>query len=385
MIALIRDIIHQFGPRLAGSEAENNAQLYLKNKLSSFATSAEQQFFEAPLTAKFRKMKIYATLYWLSVLLLFFNPFIAAIIAIANAFITVSDLMRNGTLLDFLFPTMQSSNVTATVEPTNTAQQTIVFAGHIDSTEECQWWFWLKQTGGYLTFICGILIIALAIYATINLLWLLLFSEQVLSEIKWLFLALSPVQIVYFTFHSKKVVEGAADNLSGIAIAFELLKYFHENKLKNTRIRFISFGAEEKGLRGSKAYVKKNLNQLNNEKSILINIDTIRVANDVSIVHKETMIGVNHNEALVKKVKASFDNLHFPCRINPLPMGGTDAVPFSMNQIPAISIIGLNTQKLDPTYHTRLDTLNMLEPQALVNVKQALIHFTNEIDTSISQ
>lgn len=384
MIALIRDIIQQFGPRLAGSEAESNAQLYLMTKLKNFATNVEQQHFVAPLTAKFRKMKIYATLYWVSVLLLFFNPFLAAIVAIANAFVTVSDLMRNGTLLDFIFPKCKSSNVTATVEPTNSARQTIMFAGHIDSTEECQWWYWLKQTGGYLTFACGILIVALAVYASINLLWLLLFSKQILSEIKWLFLALSPVQIVYFTFHSKRVVEGAADNLSGIAIAFELLKYFHENKLQNTRIRFISFGAEEKGLRGSKAYVAMNLQQIKDEKSMLINIDTIRVTNDVSIVHKETMIGVNHNEALVKKIKASFDKLNLPCRINPLPMGGTDAVPFSMNNIPAVSIIGLNTKKLDRTYHTRLDTLEMLEPQALVNVKQALIHFTHEIDASIS-
>jgi len=380
MIDFIADIIKQFGPRLAGSEAERGAQLFVKTELEKFAPKVELQTFEAALTAKFRKMKIYAVLYWLSVVVFFFNPFIAFILAIINAAITVNDLMRNGTWLDFLYPTLQSCNVTTAIEPQSEVKQTIVFAGHIDSTEECQWWYWLKQWGGYLTFVCGILIVAYAAFCFFEVGARVVFNHSVLSPINWLFVALAPVQLVYFSFHSKKVVDGASDNLSGTAISFFLLKHFKENPLKNTRIRFISFGAEEKGLRGSKAYVQQNIEQLTAENSFVVNIDTIRLVKDISIVSKETMIGVNHNEPLVEGVKASFESLKFPIRVNPLPMGGTDAVPFSMAGIPAISVIGLDTKTLDPTYHTRLDTLDMIEPQSLENVKNALIDFVLKTD-----
>ncbi|MBX2903117.1 MAG: M28 family peptidase [Chitinophagales bacterium] len=383
MIGFISEIIQRFGPRLAGSTAEANAQLFVKQEIEQFLPQATLQTFKAPLTAKFRKMKIYAVLYWVSTALFFWNPLAAFVLAIGNAFITVNDLMRNGTLLDFLFPKLQSSNVTAVVEPQQRARQTIVFAGHIDSTEECQWWYWLKQLGGYLTFVCGILIILFAVFTTVEALFLIAFGKHVLRELNWFFLVLAPVQLVYFTFHSKRVVEGAADNLSGIAISYDLLKFFHNNPLQHTRIRFISFGSEEKGLRGSKAYVAANLAELKAENSKLVNIDTIRVAQDVTIVHKETMIGVAHDAGLVQEVKTAFDKLQLPCGIHPLPMGGTDAVPFSAQGIPAISIIGLNTKKLDPTYHTRLDTVAMLEPQALENVKQALIAYVQSSDARL--
>lgn len=380
MINFITEIVNQFGPRLAGSKAEAGVQLFVKNELEKFALNVKQQEFEAPLTAKFRKMKIYAGLYWISVVLFFWNPIVAWVLAIVNAVITVNDLMRNGTLLDSFFPLLKSSNVTATVEPKETAKQTIIFAGHIDSTEECQWWFWLKQLGGYLTFICGILIVLFAVYTTLEVLFLLAFSKHLFVPLNWFFVALSPFQLVYFTFHSKRVVEGAADNLSGISISFHLLKHFHQNPLNHIRIRFISFGSEEKGLRGSKAYVAANLEQLKTENSYLVNIDTIRLANEISVVNKETMVGVTHNINLVNNVKAAFDKCNFPCNINALNMGGTDAVPFSQNNIPAISIIGLNTKKLDPTYHTRLDKVGMIEPQSLKNVRDALIEFVQESD-----
>jgi len=383
MIHFIGEIIERFGPRLAGGAAERNAQLFLKAELEKFAAKAELQNFEAALTAKFRKMKIYAVLYWLSVAVFFFNPFAAFFIAIVNAAITVNDLMRNGTWLDFLYPKLQSCNVTAVVEPRGEAKKTIVFSGHIDSTEECQWWYWLKQWGGYLTFACGILIIAYAAFCFFEVSARVIFNQAVFTSLNWFFVALSPVQLVYFSFHSKKVVDGAVDNLSGTAISFFLLQHFKANPLAHTRVRFISFGAEEKGLRGSKAYVQQNIAQLKAENSFVVNIDTIRLVKDVCIIDKETMIGVNHNEQLASEVRSSFEGLQLPVKVSSLPMGGTDAVPFSMAGIPAVSVIGLDTKSLDPTYHTRLDTLDMIEPQSLQNVKNALVNFVEQTDKNV--
>jgi hypothetical protein len=374
LIQFIDTIITTYGPRLAGSEAEKGAQLYVKSELEKFGSHVSFQPFKAALGAKFRKMKIYAGLYWLSVAVFFFNPYAALALAILNAVVTYNDLMRNNTLLDFLFPVQESANVTAIIEPTGTATSTLVFSGHMDSTEECQWWYWLKGVGAYLTFGCGILIVLYPVFVLAAILF------PAISFLNWFFIIVSPVQLVYFTFHSSKVVPGASDNLSGVAIAFHTAKYFAENPLKNTRVRVISFGAEEKGLRGSKAYVAANLAQLKEEKAQLVNIDTIRVSDSVSLVNREPMANVVHSKDLEHRLTNSFANNNYAIPVNALPMGGTDAVPFSKNGIPAISIIGVPSDKLDPTYHTRLDTVDMIEPQALERVKNALIDFARTWD-----
>ncbi len=145
-------------------------------------------------------------------------------------------------------------------------------------------------------------------------------------------------------------------------------------------MRVISFGSEEKGLRGSKAYVAANLAQLRDEKANLVNIDTIRVSDSVSLVNREPMANVVHSIELERRLTNSFANNNYAIPVNALPMGGTDAVPFSKNNIPAISIIGVPSDKLDPTYHTRLDTVDMIEPQALERVKNALIDFARTWD-----
>ena len=63
--------------------------------------------------------------------------------------------------------------------------------------------------------------------------------------------------------HGDNPVHGACDNLSGVSIAFDMLKHFADpnekgkSTLKNTRIKFVSFGSEETGLTGSTQYVKE--------------------------------------------------------------------------------------------------------------------------------
>ena len=55
---------------------------------------------------------------------------------------------------------------------------------------------------------------------------------------------------------------GAADNLSAYALAVALCGFLLRNSSYipvDTEIRFISFGSEEAGLRGSRRYVERHL------------------------------------------------------------------------------------------------------------------------------
>jgi Zn-dependent M28 family amino/carboxypeptidase len=145
-------------------------------------------------------------------------------------------------------------------------------------------------------------------------------------------------------------------------------------------LRFISFGSEEKGLRGSNAYIKRHLQELQEENAHLINIDSVRLPDEVSIITGEAMSFVKFNENLIAKTAAAFASKNLPYKTGAIPMGATDAIPFQKNGIPSLSIIGISMKSLDPTYHTRLDVIENINQQALDNVKSALVALIQKWD-----
>ena len=386
----IQDIISRFGPRLAGTDAEMKAQHYLASEMKQFADDISIEPFQAPLTAKFGKMKYYASLYLVSLVLFWYSPLAALVVSLVCAIVLVCDLMRNDGIADFLFPLKTSHNVSAILEPEGEVKATLIFSGHMDSTQECTWWYRLKTLGAHLTIACGLIIALFPLF----LIWFIV-SAHILPSAStfniWIysaFVLLSPVTIIYYSFHGDIVVDGACDNLSGTIISKNVVSAFadpnHKGKstLKNIRIRFISFGSEEKGLRGSTAYIKAHLVSLQKENAHLINTDSVRLPSEICIITGEMMSFVHFDKELVKKVEKAFQSLDIFYKKGALPMGGTDAIPFQQHGIPSLSIIGMNMKSLDPTYHTRLDTLDNVDQTALDNVKVALIEFVRQWDQS---
>ncbi|PLJ77243.1 M28 family metallopeptidase [Infirmifilum sp. SLHALR2] len=82
-----------------------------------------------------------------------------------------------------------------------------------------------------------------------------------------------PEEIILVTAHYDSVlgVPGATDNAGGAALAVALAKSLSDRALKRT-VRFVLFGAEELGLRGSQAYVEKHKDE--QKKTVLVvNLD----------------------------------------------------------------------------------------------------------------
>lgn len=385
----IQDIISRFGPRPAGSEAELRAQSYIATQMKQLTDNVIVETFKAPLTAKFGKLKWYALSFNLSLIFFWFSPVAAFILSIICAIVLVCDLMRNDGIADFLFPLKTSVNVYATLEPQEEVTSTLIFSGHIDSTQECIWWYRLKTLGAKLTIAAGLIIASFPLF----LLWYIISThlfEAVVNINLGLYIAyvaLSPITIIYYTFHGDIVVEGACDNLSGVIISKNVVTNFADphNKgksiLKNTRLRFISFGAEEKGLRGSTAYCKTHITELKKENAHIVNTDSVRLPDKINIVSGEMMSFVKFDTTLINKIQAAFTSSLVPFKTGMLPMGGTDAIPFQKQNIPAVSIIGMDMKVLDPTYHTRLDTIDNVNQTALNHVKAGLTAFVKQWDT----
>ena len=85
--------------------------------------------------------------------------------------------------------------------------------------------------------------------------------------------------IIFLLIYDNNRSKGSVDNASGVAILIELAKIFKRNPLENYDVIVLWSGAEEWGLKGSKAFCKKNLNYLRNKydlnRSFNINVDMI--------------------------------------------------------------------------------------------------------------
>lgn len=389
MIALITEIIEKFGPRKAGSEAEKNAQLFIAERSRQYTNNVNFLEFDSYLDARFGKLKYYVVIFFLSLGLYWVSPIVAMALSAINVFFLVVDLMMYRDILtNFPGKLQKSSNVEAVLDPKEEVKSTIVVAGHMDSTREYTWWFKLGELGVKLTVAAGVLMLLQFIFNLAVVIYGAIKGQPLpYSNYIWAVLvAVSPVTIVYWSMHAEEAVPGAQDNLSGIAIAFETFKTFADpgNKgkstLKNTRIRFVSFGSEEKGLCGSRAYAELKQNELKKENAYLVNIDSIRLVNEVAIVERELMNGTTHNAALIHGLKESFKKQGIPYKTAALPIGGTDAVSFARVGLPSVTIIGISSKNYDFTYHTRHDIVENIEPQSLENAKNGIVGFIQEWD-----
>lgn len=376
MLNYIQDIIDRFGGRYFGSEQEKNAQYYTADILKKYCDKVEIEEFESPLEAHFQSLKIFCIVYILVLVLLKINVQCAAILGLLNTILLNGHFVTYRHWLDFLFSNKTSWNLIGDIEPTQAATSTIIIAGHIDSVKEFKWWYKLKAKGALLSVFAGFLITFLGIYAFLSL----FISSTFFQNLWWIFVVLSPILLVFYDMHGKKVVDGASDNLTGVALAIEMAKVFSAKKLVNTRLRLISFGSEEAALRGSWAYAKKHKEQLLQEKAFLVNLDTIKEKKHLTVISSELNTLVFFKKENIQLIENAFNATQVPFKKLPLTVGATDASAFHILGLPAVSLIGMQSDTLDPSYHTRLDTIDFINPDGLEAMKEVLINFIETWD-----
>ncbi|MGL5694877.1 MAG: M20/M25/M40 family metallo-hydrolase, partial [Peptostreptococcaceae bacterium] len=175
--------------------------------------------------------------------------------------------------------------------------------------------------------------------------------------------------IVHVTAHYDSVLDapGANDNASGTAAMIEIAKSMNTMDI-DKEIRFIACGAEEVGLRGSRAYVN-SLSEDEVKRSVAnFNLDMVATAyeacselavytndgkeNLVTEAMKESESKLSHKSTEYVSYDGTFDG----------PMGSSDHVPFNEAGIPSALFINVDPAKkddprsaLEPYYHKPTD------------------------------
>ncbi|WXG41096.1 MAG: M28 family peptidase [Candidatus Freyarchaeum deiterrae] len=409
MHKFIVDICDKIGPRESGAKEEELAGNRIEEELKKFCDETHQEEYTSSPTAflgfiRYGSIMIIfgIVLYWFSLLidlglirsigsLALVSSLIASILSAFTVSYFILEVMRYRELVDFAFPKKRSKNVIGTINPTGKAKHTIIFAGHHDSAYEFNIFYHLKTMGAatiFIGYVGSIVFCIVSILKTISYYLTLPFDSRLLFIGFGVFLLfLAPIAAIYIFFHSYKPVLGAFDNLSAVAVTLGIGKYLSENKNdakiypKHTRIYLISYAGEEAGLRGSKRYVKAHYEDLKKNETILINMDGIAAKDNVIIMNRETLIGAKHNPEICATLLKIAQEQGINAHLGSLPFGATDAAAFSRKKLLATTISSQDFSHLPPFYHTRLDTPDVVDKEALGQVLQICLGYLKYIES----
>ncbi len=383
MLDFIKEICEEIGPRLGTTENEKRAGLKIKEILEPITDTKELEDFTCHPGGFLGFVKIgFISCIFGTVLFLWF-PFFSILLEL-YAFTTFAlEQMFLKEYVDFLFPKAIGSNVIGKLKPTGDSKKIVIVSGHHDSAYEFPVFEKFGENFGIFAYtIAGFLILSIISAVIKFILDLLIISVPFLDFILLAILLLALILVGYMTInlHSNKVILGANDNLSGVAIMLALAHYFSVNRLKNIELWCISFSCEE-CMRGSKRFVKKHYEELKD--SFTINYDMVG-RGIISIIAKEPDFSTKHSLELAKEFQESSKNANLELPIKSLGYGGTDAANFSKAKLKAISIVGVTEKKSYPdTWHTLKDTPEGIMEDLLEKTLKVSIQYLIDLDNHV--
>jgi hypothetical protein len=391
---IVKKICTQVGPGLPGTPQERERAEIIKGELESHLGAGNvvlEEFTLAPDAFLSPYPGVICMI--LAVLLnisrghvIGISPWITSIAALVFSIITpllfILEFFLSHEVLDPLFPKKGSINVVGTLRKPGTRdmKRLLILSGHHDSALENTWLRFLGYGFYFLSAIFFIGSITLVVMCLIQLVGVITGNTNLVrfGTLGWVILVFPIVpSIIYAAFltRGKKnggTVPGAADNLSASAVAVAMCRFLVKNPSyipADTEIRFISFGSEEAGLRGSRRYVARHLDELKRLDTRLLNYEVVAHP-EIAILTSDVNGTVKHSPELVKSVIAAAQRAGVPYKMGSASLGaGSDAAPFSRAGLKATTLLPFKVpQQMVAFYHQEWDTPEILTIEPLLNV-----------------
>jgi aminopeptidase YwaD len=391
MYNLVQRVIDEIGPRPACSEAEKKLGRLLAEEWRPLCDKVETEPFTCSPTARDGSIPVLALFCLAAIILYWFLPPLALILAIVSCSIAVLEVFRYREFVDFLFPRRQGENVIGTIRPKGESAQRVIVSGHMDSSYEFNL-FLCFRSASILLILIGIAaqVIVLGGCLAKTIAYFNVFSsEAALAGVGITMIALSPIIVLFLFFTSWKPVPGACDNLSAVSVVAGLGKYLSEAKRsgewfpRRTEVVLLATSSEEPALRGARRYVKQHLKELKHIRTHCLVMEMIKDEKFLTVLKGEPTTGAKHDPQLVKLAQEAAASRNWPivARQCPPPFA-SDATPFSLSGISATCLASYDSSKFDPTYHTRYDTYEHIRPESLSVMLQLVIDMIQRIDNA---
>lgn len=391
---IVKAICAQVGPGLPGSSQERERAAMIGKELESHLGAENVEVEEFTLTpgAFLGSQFISSFLMLLAALLNIsmggftgISPWVTAIAAVAfsitSVLLFIFEFILGFEVVDPIFKKEQSINVVGKLRKSETqnVKKLLILSGHHDSAME---FTWLRLTGyGFfiLTVTWMVSLITVLVMSLIQLAGVITGNADLvrIGTLGWVLLTYPVMPSIIFTLFFARgrknggTVPGAADNLSACAIVVAICRLLVENPTcipDDTEIRFITFGSEEAGVRGSRRYVRRHLDELKRLDVRLLNYETIAHP-EIAILTSETNGTVKNSPEMVASVVAAAQRAGIPYKLQPATLGtGSDAGPFSRAGLKATTLLGFKVQQMVAFYHQKWDSPDILTLEPLLNV-----------------
>jgi hypothetical protein len=154
-----------------------------------------------------------------------------------------------------------------------------------------------------------------------------------------------------------RVVPGANDNLSAVAVIIALAEALRERPIKGLRIVLASVGAEEVLQGGIYAFCERHLDPLDRHKTWFLNVDTVGSPELVLLEGEGPVVMEDYFDKTFRQLIARVaEREGIPLRRGMRSRNSTDAVVPSRRRVPTACLVSLNEYKALDNYHLPSDT-----------------------------
>ncbi len=416
MYNFIENICKECGPRRPASEAERKSQDMIKAECETFSDEVKVDEFRCAYNAYpgglVRVAVVLMTIsFVLSLLDYYLYTIMFAFIGMA-LWTLVAELMIMLEFIDPFYKKDTSRNVFGVIKPQGETKLRIIFGGHSDSAYEIPF---ARKYGAKISTLMlsaiGYGIVALVLQVIKFILELAGVVIDVwrqpgilrITVIDVIFLLLSIVGYPFLLWVVKnsasrsKIVMGANDNLSGVAGAMALGKYFKEHRPKNVEIWTGAFGCEEAGQRGSRRFVSKYgpLGVLDNSYTVVLeSISGIGfgiLAAEKMYLTWPQLKPVFHSKELVDKFFNAAEDYRkakgaVPYYvIHEATFAGTDATRFSQKGYKAIALASGGDNMFISNWHDESDVPKNINKLMLWHAVNMAATFVDEMDKEMEK
>lgn len=412
---------HKIGGRLPGSENEHKFHDYMAGKLEEIGLKPVKEEFTVAPCGSIGGIPYagYAGII-MSVLVYFALSlpsvwFLIASIGVLFTIWLVSDVFLYHTWFDLFFPQEISRNTYGELLPEDGEYDyTIMLSAHTDTS-----WTWKHSLRAYryrsnplygllatvgkvgfgavcFFFLVGVSV-AMAVITAGSLLgkdWAVqTVNSQSFQNFRFCLHFLPVITAIGCVFvgcwndpHKRNASRGAMDNATGIALAYEVTKYFkeHPDKMpKRCRIIDMNCGAEEAGLRGSTAFTRDHKGEDILKNCWNINIDSVADADYFEVINGDSWQFTRFDKDLEKMFIDTFTEKGIVSKTKGYamknPVGGCDSTPLTKAGIKSVTFAA-QVPTLTYYYHTWRDLPERFEPETVALGFDCVLSVIDKID-----
>jgi len=387
----IQRIIDLCGPRLPGSEEEKRAAAMIADEFMSVTGNVAVEEFSYAAKACIGAIPAFGAGLMIAGIFFFWLPLVTLVMTAALLLFAVPQIILYREWFDVFFPKSTSRNVYSIIDPpggSRYVKATLVFSAHLDSSWHCPP-FAAKNVlaryklnyGALSTFL--LLLLSIARYLGTDFLGVVPWSM-------WWTMVIVPLLYPgffflfrYLLYDKETASPGAMDDLSGIATTLGLARIYRAQRKKrprNIRLLLVAFGAEEAGLRGSRAFIRRHRDDLLAGDVWVLNVDGVADRNDFLCMEGEAWQMVRYDREYVDMVEGVMKEMGLGYHRWTMDAGGTDAAEFAKAGIARAITVSAQDRTPGSNYHTRYDTLDRMDPEAMKLMNELCMRIVSQID-----